>query len=324
MRMFSTFNPQYSDDEKAVLKEVVDKAINKFAGKFSKYKIGVYRLRGNEFGFGLKSDDIKMEVQLIILSGDVMATVIIYVPVNTISDLNNDKAIMIDSLKFKAVGMCIKFPEGFSEDSAGFIVQSLTFPVRSVETRADDSVRWYIDSDFDDFVDRTIVSLDILSGMITFFCKDVDISETEFNLMDDDCDIRVTSIPKNVKYIKDRVDDTIESVGNSFDDFEFDAVEPCNKSDEQYEKPDKTEKTDSEKSDSEMSVDELNKLMEEGFEPPEKYKDIYKDKATNNKRYNIKQNVVSPVQKDIKLKISDIQCVFGDSDIVGFDIISKK
>lgn len=311
--MFSAFNPQYSDDEKEILREVVDKAINKFVGEFSKYKIGVYRLKENEFGFGLKSEDIRMEVQLLILSGDVMATVIIYVPVNTVSELNNDKAIMIDGLKFRAVGMCIKFPDGFSADSAGFIVQSLTFPVRSAETRLDGSVRWYIDSEFNDFVGRTIISLDVLGEMITFFCKDVDIKELDFSKLGDDCDVKVTSIPKNVKYINDRVDNTIESVGNSFEDFEFDAEEPCNENDVQ-----------SSKSDNEMSIDELNSLMEEGFEPPEKYKDIYKDKAMDNKRYVVKKVVVQPVQKDIKLKISDIQCVFGDSDIVGFDIISKK
>ena len=320
MKMFESFSPRYTDEEKQILKETTEQVMNKLAEN----NIKTSKTRNDDFGFKIKSEDIGIDVQLLIVSGDIVMTIIIYVTVTKVSDVNERKAIMLDSYGFKAVGMCVKFPKGFSDDAEGFIAESMTFPLRAVNTRMDGKVRWYTDSGLDEVVKKTLTSLDILNGYIQFFCKGMDENSVNFGCDDYDCDIKITDIPRNVSYINNRYNETIENISNNIDEF-GDAIEPDDEvsgfiaSDE----PD----------DDESEQDSLNKLMEEGFEPPEKYKDIFYDdiKFIENARKSLKQEKKTPkareyrfagrpIKRDVKLNVKDISCVSGESDIEGFKI----
>lgn len=320
MKMFESFSPRYTDEEKQILKETTEQVMNKLAEN----NIKTSKVRNDDFGFKIKSEDIGIDVQLLIVSGDIVMTIIIYVTVTKVSDVNERKAIMLDSYGFKAVGMCIKFPKGFSDDADGFIAESMTFPLRAVNTRVDGSVRWYTDSGLDEVVKKTLTSLDILNGYIQFFCKGMDENSVNFGCDDYDCDIKITDIPRNVSYINNRYNETIESISNNIDEL-GDAVEP----DDEIsgfiagDEPD----------DDESEQDSLNKLMEEGFESPEKYKDLSYDdrKFIENARKSLKEEKKTPkareyrfagrpIKRDVKLNVKDISCVSGESDIEGFKI----
>ena len=224
MKMFESFSPRYTDEEKQILKETTEQVMNKLAEN----NIKTSKVRNDDFGFKIKSEDIGIDVQLLIVSGDIVMTIIIYVTVTKVSDVNERKAIMLDSYGFKAVGMCIKFPKGFSDDAEGFIAESMTFPLRAVNTRVDGSVRWYVDSGLDEVVKKTLTSLDILNGYIQFFCKGMDENSINFGCDDYDCDINITEVPRNVNYINNRYNETIESISNKIDEY-GDAVEPDDK-----------------------------------------------------------------------------------------------
>ena len=320
MKMFESFSPRYTDEEKQILKETTEQVMNKLAEN----NIKTSKVRNDDFGFKIKSEDIGIDVQLLIVSGDIVMTIIIYVTVTKVSDVNERKAIMLDSYGFKAVGMCVKFPKGFSDDAEGFIAESMTFPLRAVNTRMDGKVRWYTDSGLDEVVKKTLTSLDILNGYIQFFCKGMDENSVNFGCDDYDCDINITEVPRNVNYINNRYNETIESISNNIDEF-GDAIEPDDEvsgfiaSDE----PD----------DDESEQDSLNKLMEEGFESPEKYKDLSYDdrKFIENARKSLKEEKKTPkareyrfagrpIKRDVKLNVKDISCVSGESDIEGFKI----
>lgn len=320
MKMFESFSPRYTDEEKQILKETTEQVMN----KLNENNIKTYKTINDDFGFKIKSEDIGIDVQLLVVSGDIVMTIIIYVTVTKVSDVNERKAIMLDSYGFKAVGMCVKFPKGFSDDAEGFIAESMTFPLRAVNTRMDGKVRWYVDSNLDEVVKKTLTSLDILNGYIQFFCKGMDENSVNFGCDDYDCDINITEIPRNVNYINNRYNETIENISNNIDEF-GDAVEPDDEisgfiaSDE----PD----------DEESEQDSLNKLMEEGFEPPEKYKDFSYDdrKFIENARKSLKEEKKTPkareyrfggkpIKRDVKLNVKDISCVSGESDIEGFKI----
>lgn len=320
MKMFESFSPRYTDEEKQILKETTEQVMNKLAEN----NIKTSKTRNDDFGFKIKSEDIGIDVQLLIVSGDIVMTIIIYVTVTKVSDVNERKAIMLDSYGFKAVGMCVKFPKGFSDDAEGFIAESMTFPLRAVSTRMDGKVRWYVDSNLDEVVKKTLTSLDILNGYIQFFCKGMDENSVNFGCDDYDCDINITDIPRNVNYINNRYNETIESIGNNIDEF-GDAIEP----DDEISGITLDSK-DTEDDDEQVSLD---KLMEDGFEPPEKYKDIFYDdkKFIENARRSLKQEKKTPkareyrfggkpIKRDVKLDVKDISCVSGESDIEGFKI----
>lgn len=320
MKMFESFSPRYTDEEKQILKETTEQVMNKLAEN----NIKTSKVRNDDFGFKIKSEDIGIDVQLLIVSGDIVMTIIIYVTVTKVSDVNERKAIMLDSYGFKAVGMCIKFPKGFSDDADGFIAESMTFPLRAVNTRVDGSVRWYVDSGLDEVVKKTLTSLDILNGYIQFFCKGMDENSVNFGCDDYDCDIKITDIPRNVRYINNRYNETIENISNNIDEF-GDAVEPDDEI-SGFIAGDESDDDDSEQ-------DSLNKLMEEGFEPPEKYKDLSYDdrKFIENARRSLKEEKKTPkareyrfggkpIKRDVKLNVKDISCVSGESDIEGFKI----
>lgn len=320
MKMFESFSPRYTDEEKRILKETTEKVMNKLAEN----NIKTSKTRNDDFGFKIKSEDIGIDVQLLIVSGDIVMTIIIYVTVTKVSDVNERKAIMLDSYGFKAVGMCVKFPKGFSDDAEGFIAESMTFPLRAVNTRFDGKVRWYVDSNLDEVVKKTLTSLDILNGYIQFFCKGMDENSVNFGCDDYDCDINITDIPRNVNYINNRYNETIESIGNNIDEF-GDAIEPDDEISGII-----SDSEDTEDDDEQVSLD---KLMEKGFEPPEKYKDIfYNDKKfIENARKSLKEEKKTPkareyrfggkpIKRDVKLNVKDISCVSGESDIEGFKI----
>ena len=289
MKMFESFSPQYTDEEKRILKETTEQVMNKLAEN----NIKTYKTRNDDFGFKIKSEDIGIDVQLLIVSGDIVMTIIIYVTVTKISDVNERKAVMLDGCGFKAVGMCIKFPKGFSDDADGFIAESMTFPLRAVNTRVDGSVRWYVDSGLDEVVKETLISLDILNGYIQFFCKGMDENSVNFGCDDYDCDIKITEIPRNVNYINNRYNETIESVSNNIDEF-GDAIEPDDEI-SGFIAGDESDDDDSEQ-------DSLNKLMEEGFEPPEKYKDLSYDdrKFIENARRSLKEEKKTPKAREYR------------------------
>lgn len=320
MKMFESFSPRYTDEEKQILKETTEQVMNKLAEN----NIKTSKTRNDDFGFKIKSEDIGIDVQLLIVSGDIVMTIIIYVTVTKVSDVNERKAIMLDSYGFKAVGMCVRFPKGFSDDAEGFIAESMTFPLRAVNTRMDGKVRWYTDSGLDEVVKKTLTSLDILNGYIQFFCKGMDENSVNFGCDDYDCDINITDIPRNVNYINNRYNETIESIGNNIDEF-GDAIEPDDEISGLI--------AGNEPDEDESEQDSLNKLMEEGFEPPEKYKDIsYDDKKfIENARKSLKEEKKTPkareyrfagkpIKRDVKLDVKDISCVSGESDIEGFKI----
>lgn len=320
MKMFESFSPRYTDEEKQILKKTTEQVMNKLAEN----NIKTSKVRNDDFGFKIKSEDIGIDVQLLVVSGDIVMTIIIYVTVTKVSDVNERKAIMLDSYGFKAVGMCVKFPKGFSDDAEGFIAESMTFPLRAVNTRFDGKVRWYVDSNLDEVVKKTLTSLDILNGYIQFFCKGMDENSVNFGCDDYDCDINITDIPRNVNYINNRYNETIESIGNNIDEF-GDAIEPDDEI-SGFIAGDEPDADDSEQ-------DSLDKLMEEGFEPPEKYKDIsYDDKKfIENARKSLKEEKKTPkareyrfagkpIKRDVKLDVKDISCVSGESDIEGFKI----
>lgn len=320
MKMFESFSPRYTDEEKRILKETTEKVMNKLAEN----NIKTSKTRNDDFGFKIKSEDIGIDVQLLIVSGDIVMTIIIYVTVTKVSDVNERKAIMLDGYGFKAVGMCVRFPKGFSDDADGFIAESMTFPLRAVNTRMDGKVRWYVDSNLDEVVQKTLTSLDILNGYIQFFCKGMDENSVNFGCDDYDCDINITDIPRDVKYINNRYNETIESISNNIDEF-GDAIEPDDKIGGII-----SDSEDTEDDDEQVSLD---KLMEEGFEPPEKYKDIfYNDKKfIENARKSLKEEKKTPkareyrfggkpIKRDVKLNVKDISCVSGESDIEGFKI----
>lgn len=320
MKMFESFSPRYTDEEKQILKETTEQVMNKLAEN----NIKTSKVRNDDFGFKIKSEDIGIDVQLLIVSGDIVMTIIIYVTVTKVSDVNERKAIMLDSYGFKAVGMCVKFPKDFSDDAEGFIAESMTFPLRAVNTRMDGTVRWYTDSGLDEVVKKTLTSLDILNGYIQFFCKGMDENSVNFGCDDYDCDINITDIPRNVNYINNRYNETIENISNNIDEF-GDAVEPDDKISGII--------TDDESDEDESEQDSLNKLMEDGFEPPEKYKDIlYGDKKfIENARKSLKEEEKTPkareyrfggkpIKRDVKLNVKDISCVSGESDIEEFKI----
>lgn len=322
MKMFESFSPRYTDEEKQILKETTEQVMNKLAEN----NIKTSKVRNNDFGFKIKSEDIGIDVQLLAVSGDIVMTIMIYVTVTKVSDVNERKAIMLDSYGFKAVGMCIRFPKGFSDDAEGFIAESMTFPLRAINTRMDGKVRWYVDSDLDEVVKKTLTSLDILNGYIQFFCKGMDENDVNFGCDDYDCDINITDVPRDVNYINNRYNETIENIGNNIDEF-GDAVEPDDKISGII-AGDESDGNDSEQ-------DSLNKLMEDGFEPPEKYKDIFyddKELVENVKKALKEEDKKStykvgtyrfggkPIKKDVKLNVKDINCVSGESDIEGFKI----
>ena len=325
MKMFESFSPRYTDEEKRILKETTEQVMN----KLNENSIKTYKTINDDFGFKIKSEDIGIDVQLLIVSGDIVMTIIIYVTVTKVSDVNERKAIMLDSYGFKAVGMCVKFPKGFSDDAEGFIAESMTFPLRAVNTRMDGKVRWYTDSGLDEVVKKTLTSLDILNGYIQFFCKGMDENSVNFGCDDYDCDIKITDIPRNVSYINNRYNETIENISNNIDEF-GDAVEP----DDEISGFIAGDESDEDESDGDESEqDSLNKLLEEGFEPPEKYKDIFYDdiKFIENARKSLKQEKKTPkareyrfagrpIKRDVKLNVKDISCVSGESDIEGFKI----
>ena len=321
--MFESFSPRYTDEEKRILKETTEQVMN----KLNENSIKTYKTINDDFGFKIKSEDIGIDVQLLIVSGDIVMTIIIYVTVTKVSDVNERKAIMLDGYGFKAVGMCVKFPKGFSDDAEGFIAESMTFPLRAVNTRMDGEVRWYVDSDLDEVVKKTLTSLDILNGYIQFFCKGMDENSVNFGCDDYDCDINITDIPRNVNYINNRYNETIESIGNNIDEF-GDAIEPDDEISGITSDSKGTE--DGDDDDEQVSLD---KLMEDGFEPPEKYKDIfYNDKKfIENARKSLKEEKKTPkareyrfagrpIKRDVKLNVKDISCVSGESDIEGFKI----
>lgn len=322
MKMFESFSPQYTDEEKQILRETTEQVMNKLAEN----NIKTSKVRNNDFGFKIKSEDIGIDVQLLAVSGDIVMTIMIYVTVTKVSDVNERKAIMLDSYGFKAVGMCIRFPKGFSDDAEGFIAESMTFPLRAVNTRMDGKVKWYVDSDLDDVVKKTLTSLDILNGYIQFFCKGMDENSVNFGCDDYDCDINITDVPRDVNYINNRYNQTIENLSNNIDEF-GDAVEPDDKI--------SGITSDSKDGEAEDEQDSLNKLMEDGFEPPEKYKDIFYDdkelvenvkKALKEKDkkslYKVEAHRFEgkPIKRDVKLNVKDISCVSGESDIEGFKI----
>lgn len=320
MKMFESFSPRYTDEEKQILKETTEQVMN----KLNENNIKTYKTINDDFGFKIKSEDIGIDVQLLIVSGDIVMTIIIYVTVTKVSDVNERKAIMLDSYGFKAVGMCVKFPKAFSDDAEGFIAESMTFPLRAVNTRMDGKVRWYTDSGLDEVVKKTLTSLDILNGYIQFFCKGMDENSVNFGCDDYDCDIKITDIPRNVSYINNRYNETIENISNNIDEF-GDAIEP----DDEISGLIAGNESDGDESEQGL----LNKLMEDGFEPPEKYKDIfYKDKKfIENARKSLKEEKKTPkareyrfagrpIKRDVKLNVKDISCVSGESDIEGFKI----
>lgn len=320
MKMFESFSPRYTDEEKRILKETTGQVMN----KLNENSIKTYKTINDDFGFKIKSEDIGIDVQLLIVSGDIVMTIIIYVTVTKVSDVNERKAIMLDSYGFKAVGMCVKFPKGFSDDAEGFIAESMTFPLRAVNTRMDGKVRWYTDSGLDEVVKKTLTSLDILNGYIQFFCKGMDENSVNFGCDDYDCDIKITDIPRNVSYINNRYNETIENISNNIDEF-GDAIEPDDEI-SGFIAGDESDEDESEQ-------DSLDKLMEDGFEPPEKYKDIFYDdkKFIENARKSLKQERKTPkareyrfggkpIKRDVKLNVKDISCVSGESDIEGFKI----
>lgn len=320
MKMFESFSPRYTDEEKRILKETTEQVMN----KLNENNIKTYKTINDDFGFKIKSEDIGIDVQLLIVSGDIVMTIIIYVTVTKVSDVNERKAIMLDSYGFKAVGMCVKFPKGFSDDAEGFIAESMTFPLRAVNTRMDGKVRWYTDSGLDEVVKKTLTSLDILNGYIQFFCKGMDENSVNFGCDDYDCDIKITDIPRNVSYINNRYNETIENISNNIDEF-GDAIEPDDKISGII--------ADDESDEDDSEQDSLDKLMEDGFEPPEKYKDIFYDdkKFIENARKSLKQERKTPkareyrfrgrpIKRDVKLNVKDISCVSGESDIEGFKI----
>lgn len=320
MKMFESFSPRYTDEEKQILKETTEQVMN----KLNENNIKTYKTINDDFGFKIKSEDIGIDVQLLIVSGDIVMTIIIYVTVTKVSDVNERKAIMLDSYGFKAVGMCVRFPKGFSDDADGFIAESMTFPLRAVNTRMDGKVRWYTDSGLDEVVKKTLTSLDILNGYIQFFCKGMDENSVNFGCDDYDCDINITDIPRNVNYINNRYNETIESIGNNIDEF-GNAVEPDDKISGLI--------ADDESDEDDSEQDSLNKLMEDGFEPPEKYKDIFYDdkKIIEKARKSLKEEKKTPkareyrlggkpIKRDVKLNVKDISCVSGESDIEGFKI----
>lgn len=319
MKMFESFCPRYTDEEKQILKETTEQVMSKLAEN----NIKTSKVRNDDFGFKIKSEDIGIDVQLLIVSGDIVMTIIIYVTVTKVSDVNERKAIMLDSYGFKAVGMCVKFPKGFSDDAEGFIAESMTFPLRAINTRFDGKVRWYVDSNLDEVVKKTLTSLDILNGYIQFFCKGMDENSVNFGCDDYDCDINITDIPRDINYINNRYNETIENISNNIDEF-GDAIEP----DDEIsgfiagDEPD----------DDESEQDSLNKLMEEGFDPPEKYKDLSYDdrKFLENARKSLEEKKTpkareyrfrgKTIKRDVKLNVKDISCVSGESDIEGFKI----
>lgn len=329
MKMFESFSPRYTDEEKQILKETTEQVMNKLAEN----NIKTSKVRNDDFGFKIKSEDIGIDVQLLVVSGDIVMTIIIYVTVTKVSDVNERKAIMLDSYGFKAVGMCVKFPKGFSDDAEGFIAESMTFPLRAVNTGMGGKVRWYVDSGLDEVVKKTLTSLDILNGYIQFFCKGMDENSVNFGCDDYDCDINITDIPRNVNYINNRYNETIESIGNNIDEFGA-AVEPDDEISGITSDSKGTEDDDDD--DEQVSLD---KLMEDGFEPPEKYKDIFYDdkkliddkKFIENARRSLKEEKKTPrtreyrfggkpIKRDVKLNVKDISCVSGESDIEGFKI----
>lgn len=323
--MFESFSPRYTDDEKQILKETTEQVMN----KLNENNIKTYKTINDDFRFKIKSEDIGIDVQLLIVSGDIVMTIIIYVTVTKVSDVNERKAIMLDSYGFKAVGMCVKFPKGFSDDAEGFIAESMTFPLRAVNTRMDGKVRWYTDSGLDEVVKKTLTSLDILNGYIQFFCKGMDENSVNFGCDDYDCDIKITDIPRNVSYINNRYNETIENISNNIDEF-GDAVEPDDEI-SGFIAGDESDEDESDGDESEQGL--LNKLMEDGFEPPEKYKDIFYDdiKFIENARKSLKEEKKTPkvreyrfggktIKRDVKLNVKDISCVSGESDIEGFKI----
>ena len=325
MKMFESFSPRYTDEEKQILKETTEQVMNKLAEN----NIKTSKTRNDDFGFKIKSEDIGIDVQLLIVSGDIVMTIIIYVTVTKVSDVNERKAIMLDSYGFKAVGMCVKFPKGFSDDAEGFIAESMTFPLRAVNTRMDGKVRWYTDSGLDEVVKKTLTSLDILNGYIQFFCKGMDENSVNFGCDDYDCDIKITDIPRNVSYINNRYNETIENISNNIDEF-GDAIEPDDEIGG-FIAGDESDEDESDGDESEQGL--LNKLMEDGFEPPEKYKDIFYDdiKFIENARKSLKEEKKTPkareyrfggkpIKRDVKLNVKDISCVSGESDIEGFKI----
>lgn len=325
MKMFESFSPRYTDEEKRILKETTEQVMN----KLNENSIKTYKTINDDFGFKIKSEDIGIDVQLLIVSGDIVMTIIIYVTVTKVSDVNERKAIMLDSYGFKAVGMCVKFPKGFSDDAEGFIAESMTFPLRAVNTRMDGKVRWYTDSGLDEVVKKTLTSLDILNGYIQFFCKGMDENSVNFGCDDYDCDIKITDIPRNVSYINNRYNETIENISNNIDEF-GDAVEPDDEI-SGFIAGDESDEDESDGDESEQGL--LNKLMEDGFEPPEKYKDIFYDdiKFIENARKSLKEEKKTPkareyrfggktIKRDVKLNVKDISCVSGESDIEGFKI----
>lgn len=325
MKMFESFSPRYTDEEKQILKETTEQVMN----KLNENNIKTYKTINDDFGFKIKSEDIGIDVQLLIVSGDIVMTIIIYVTVTKVSDVNERKAIMLDSYGFKAVGMCVKFPKGFSDDAEGFIAESMTFPLRAVNTRMDGKVRWYTDSGLDEVVKKTLTSLDILNGYIQFFCKGMDENSVNFGCDDYDCDIKITDIPRNVSYINNRYNETIENISNNIDEF-GDAVEPDDEI-SGFIAGDESDEDESDGDESEQGL--LNKLMEDGFEPPEKYKDIFYDdkKFLENARKSLKEERKTPkareyrfagrpIKRDVKLNVKDISCVSGESDIEGFKI----
>lgn len=323
--MFESFSPRYTDEEKQILKETTEQVMN----KLNENNIKTYKTINDDFGFKIKSEDIGIDVQLLVVSGDIVMTIIIYVTVTKVSDVNERKAIMLDSYGFKAVGMCVKFPKGFSDDAEGFIAESMTFPLRAVNTRMDGKVRWYTDSGLDEVVKKTLTSLDILNGYIQFFCKGMDENSVNFGCDDYDCDIKITDIPRNVSYINNRYNETIENISNNIDEF-GDAVEP----DDEISGFIAGDESDEDESDGDESEqDSLNKLLEDGFEPPEKYKDIFYDdiKFIENARKSLKEEKKTPkarehrfggrpIKRDVKLNVKDISCISGESDIEGFKI----
>lgn len=325
MKMFESFSPRYTDEEKRILKETTEQVMN----KLNENNIKTYKTINDDFGFKIKSEDIGIDVQLLIVSGDIVMTIIIYVTVTKVSDVNERKAIMLDSYGFKAVGMCVKFPKGFSDDAEGFIAESMTFPLRAVNTRMDGKVRWYTDSGLDEVVKKTLTSLDILNGYIQFFCKGMDENSVNFGCDDYDCDIKITDIPRNVSYINNRYNETIENISNNIDEL-GDAVEPDDEI-SGFIAGDESDEDESDGDESEQGL--LNKIMEDGFEPPEKYKDIFYDdiKFIENARKSLKEEKKTPkareyrfagrpIKRDVKLNVKDISCVSGESDIEGFKI----
>lgn len=299
MDSFGLLGKPKSEEELRIIKE----ATKILRDKFDKAGASSYNIRGDESGFGLRIDDMRVEVNVLSLNNQLYTNLTIYVSVNAVDDKHSKSALMLrEEDEFRILALCVAPPKGSAFNAGGFITSSASILLGSIEKDETNSLTWSRTDAVENIIKYFERTLKDTGPILDYFCSGTPVDE-----LDIECEIRELESPVQTIFMDLGNDESLDPMGGDAEKFESDEI-----------------------------FDE-----EKGFDPPEKYTDKFKSpyrfeietevkssdekpiiissddlKVSRNNFYKKKVMEKQP-KLDSKVSFKDIQCVSGDSDIDG-------